>query len=103
MGEHRTVNVDFPGDFVSSALAGKKGVYEVDVVGVKEKKLPDMDDAFAKQWEADTMVTLREGVRRDLQNELNERQARHVRAQVVVNLMRQINRLPSRQKAARPG
>ena len=90
VGEHRTVNVDFPGDFVSSALAGKKGVYEVDVVGVKEKKLPDMDDAFAKQWEADTMVTLREGVRRDLQNELNERQARHVRAQVVVNLMRQI-------------
>ena len=39
-GDKRTVNVDFPADFVTKQLAGKKGVYEVEVVEVKEKSLP---------------------------------------------------------------
>src|SRR5580698_2733733 len=47
-GDKRTVNVDFPADFVTPQLAGKKGVYEVELVEVKEKVLPALDDAFAK-------------------------------------------------------
>ena len=50
-GDKRTVNVDFPADFVTKQLAGKKGVYEVEVVEVKEKILPPMDDALAKKYE----------------------------------------------------
>jgi trigger factor len=67
-GEKRTVNVDFPADFVSKELAGRKGVYDVEVVEVREKTLPALDDAFAKQFEAESMDKLREGVRRDLDN-----------------------------------
>src|SRR5665213_1490218 len=33
-GDKRTVNVDFPADFVTKELQGKKGVYEVEVVEV---------------------------------------------------------------------
>ena len=47
-GDKRTVTVDFPADFVNKELAGKKGVYEVEVVEVKEKVLPPLDEAFAK-------------------------------------------------------
>jgi trigger factor len=36
-GDRRTVNVDFPADFVTKQLAGRKGVFEVEVVEVKEK------------------------------------------------------------------
>src|SRR5580765_4350446 len=39
-GDKRTVNVDFPADFVTPQLAGKKGVYEVELFEVKEKVLP---------------------------------------------------------------
>jgi trigger factor len=35
-GDKRTVNVDFPADFVTPQLQGKKGVYEVELVEVKE-------------------------------------------------------------------
>lgn len=49
VGEKRTVNVDFPPDFVSKELAGRKGVYDVEVVEVREKVLPVLDDAFAKR------------------------------------------------------
>ena len=48
-GDKRTVNVDFPADFVTKELAGKKGVFEVEVVEVKEKMLPPIDDALAEK------------------------------------------------------
>jgi len=86
-GTKRTVQVDFPADFPTEPLAGKKGVYEVEVVEIKEKKLPPLDDAFAKSWEAADMASLREGVRGDLQNELNDKINRSVREQVVRTLI----------------
>src|SRR4051794_7078013 len=62
-GEKRTVTVDFPADFVTPQLANLKGVYEVEVVEVKEKILPPVDDAFAKGFGAEGVDKLREGVR----------------------------------------
>jgi trigger factor len=75
---------------VTPELAGKKGIYEVEVVEVKEKVVPAIDDAFAKTYGADNAGALREGVRRDLQNELNTKQSRSVRGQIVKKLLDQI-------------
>lgn len=82
-GDKRTVNVDFPADFVTPQLAGKRGVYEVEVVEVKEKSLPELNDAFARTYGAEDLEKLRAGVRQDLQNELNSRQKRAIRNQLV--------------------
>lgn len=89
-GEQRTVNVDFPGDFVTKELAGKKGVFAVEVVEVKERTLPAIDDAFAKTYGAEDLAKLREGVRADLQNELNSKQTRDLRNQVAKALLDQV-------------
>jgi trigger factor len=86
-GEKRTVNVDFPADFVAPELSGRKGVYEVEIVQVKEKVLPELDDAFAQSFGAEDMARLREGVRTDLQNELNYKIKRSVREQLVTQLL----------------
>lgn len=86
-GDQRTVNVDFPADFVSAPLAGKKGVYEVELVEVKEKILPALDDAFARSYGADNMDRLNEGVRSDLQNEYNQTQKRKIREQLAKELL----------------
>lgn len=90
-GDKRTVNVDFPADFVNKELSGRKGVYEVEVVEVREKILPALDDAFAKLYEAESMDKLREGVRRDLENELKYKQSRDTRTQVVKELVARVN------------
>jgi trigger factor len=90
-GDKRTVNVDFPADFVTKQLAGKKGVYEVEVVEVKEKSLPPIDDAFAKKYDAENLPKLREGVQRDLENELKYSQARAVRGQIIHALLTATN------------
>jgi trigger factor len=89
--EKRTVSVDFPADFVTPQLAGKKGVYEVELVEVKEKVLPPIDDAFAKSYGAESLEKLRAGVRKDLENELNYKQNKNIRNQLVRGLLDRIN------------
>ena len=86
-GDQRTVSVEFPPDFVTPQLAGKKGIYDVEVVEVKEKVLPCLDDPFAKSYGAEDLQKLREGVRTDLQNELDYKKTRSVRNQVAKSLL----------------
>jgi len=86
-GDKRQITVDFAADFVVPQLSGKKGVYDVEVVEVKEKKVPALDEEFAKSYGAENLEKLREGVRADLQRELNTKQSRLIRHQVTQNLL----------------
>jgi trigger factor len=86
-GDKRTVNVDFPADFVTKELSGKKGVFEVEIVEVKEKVLPPVDDELAKKYGAENLEKLRAGVRVDLENELKHSQANAVRKQIIDALL----------------
>ncbi len=83
--------MEFPADFLTKELAGKKGIFEIEVVEIKEKVLPPVDDAFAKLYDAESLEKLRAGVRRDLENELSYSQAKSVRAQVVRGLLDRVN------------
>ncbi len=90
-GDKRTVNVDFPADFVTKELAGKKGVYEVEVTEVKEKVLPPLDEELAKAYGAESLEKLQAGVRKDLENELTFKQTRSIRDQLLQELMSRVN------------
>jgi trigger factor len=90
-GEKRTVTVNFPADFVSAPLAGKKADYEVEILEVKQRILPEVDDKFAQSYGAENVDILREGVRKDLQSELNLKQKRTVRNQIVRQLSERVN------------
>lgn len=90
-GDKRTVKVTFPKDFVAKELSEKEGVYEVEVKQVKEKILPELNDEFAKEFKAATLADLREGVRKDLQNELNYKRQMSVRNQVMKTLMDRVS------------
>jgi trigger factor len=89
-GEKRVVNVAFPADFVAPQVAGKPGAYEVEIVHVKERVLPALDDEFAKSFGAENLEKLREGVRADLQRELDYKQTRAVRNQIVGALLERV-------------
>jgi trigger factor len=90
-GDKRTVNVDFPADFVTRELQGKKGVYEVEVVEVKEKVLPPLDEEMAKKFGAENVEKLRAGVHTDLENELKYSRSRSIRQQTVQALLEKLN------------
>jgi trigger factor len=88
--DKRTVNIEFPADFVNKELSGKKAVYEVEVVEVKEKVLPAIDDALAKTLGAEDVEKLKIGVRHDLENELKYSQAKSLRGQIVRELLNRV-------------
>ncbi len=90
-GEKRTVKVEFPADFVTPQLQGKQSVYEVELVEVKQKVLPVLDDELAKKFGAENLEKLTAGVRTDLENELRYSQSKVVRNQVVRALLGRVN------------
>ena len=90
-GDKRTVNVEFPADFVTKELSGKKGVYAVELVEVKAKVLPALDEEFAKKFGAESLEKLTAGVRTDLENELKYSQTKAIRGQVVAALLGRVN------------
>lgn len=89
-GQTRAVRVTFPSDFVSPDLANRPGDYQVEVVQVKEKILPEITDEFAVSFGAENVHNLREGVRRDLQNELDFKLKRSVRDQLTRALLERV-------------
>ena len=90
-GDKRTVNVDFPADFVTKELQGKKGVYEVELVEVKEKVLPELNDELAKKFGAEDLAKLKAGVRTDLENELTYSRSKAIRGQVIKALLDKVS------------
>ncbi|MGK0464237.1 MAG: trigger factor, partial [Lentimonas sp.] len=58
-GDKKEVPMDFPEDFEFEALAGKKGIYSVEVEEVREKILPEMDEAFFKSMQLKDEAELR--------------------------------------------
>ena len=88
-GDKRTVTVSFEENLVQKELVGKTGIYEVEVVEVREKVLPELNDEFAKTLGAESIEKLKAGVRTDLENELNSKNNRSVRNQIVEALLAQ--------------
>lgn len=89
-GDKRTVTIEFPEDFVAPLLAKKPGVYAVEIVQVKERHMPEVNEEFAKSFGAESLEKLNEGVRSDLQNELNSKISRSVRDQLVRELLNKV-------------
>jgi len=66
-GEQRKFDVPYPEDFKDSRLAGKTLSYDVKVLGIKKKHLPDLDDEFAKgMGPFESIAALRERIRMDV-------------------------------------
>ncbi len=68
--ETRATTVTFPADYSEPLLAGKEGTIKVTVRGVKEKVLPALDDALAKQLSDgnhETAESYRASVRAELE------------------------------------
>jgi len=72
-GDERTFEVVYPDDASDKRLAGKTFVYTVKVQGIKEKKLPELNDDFAKELGEFTSV---DQVRKQIRDNM-EAEKRH--------------------------
>lgn len=66
-GDKESVEVTFPADFSAvPALAGKTVAYTIEVQEVRERVLPEMDEAFFKSHQAENLDGLKTQVRANL-------------------------------------
>ena len=89
-GDAKDVNVTFPEDYQSEALAGKPAVFEVAVKKVNAPKLPDLEDEeFLKALGVDEggVEALRNNVRESMGRELKQKIAAHVKEQALDKLL----------------
>jgi trigger factor len=64
-GEERTIDVTFPDDYGADHLAGRAAQFAISVKEVRERVLPQLDDALAEEAAGfDTLDELREDIRR---------------------------------------
>ncbi len=65
----RTFVVDYPADFSTTSLAGKKVEYVMEVTAVRRRELPEIDDEWAKSVgeEFDSLDALKAKIREDLE------------------------------------
>jgi trigger factor len=79
-GEQRAFEVKYPADYPDPKLAGKDYNYTVEVLAIKEKKLPELNDEFVQSIsDSKTVDELRTKVREGLEAERDERQKAAVR------------------------
>jgi trigger factor len=88
-GQERTIAVTYPADYRQQELAGQQVRYVVQVRAVQEKKLRELDDAFAKDvFGLETLGELRKRVRGNLEGEDAQRSRRDLEAQAIDELIR---------------
>lgn len=68
-GERKEFTVTFPADYHVKKYQGKEVIFTIDVHGVKERELPELNDAFCVQnfGEKQTLATVRAMIKTDLQ------------------------------------
>jgi trigger factor len=88
-GQEATVTVNFPADYRNEKLAGKTAEFTVTATSVEARKLPELDEEFARQFgiEGGDLVQLRDEVRDNMQRELDERIRASVKTQVLDRLV----------------
>jgi trigger factor len=89
VGDHKDFDVEYPADYPDAKLAGKKFHYSVDVLGIKTKKLPELNDEFAKDVsDATSLEELKKKVRDGLEHERDHRQKELQREKIIAELVK---------------
>ena len=87
IGDHKTFDADYPADYPDAKLAGKKFHYAADVAGIKIKKLPELNDEFAKDVsDAATLDELKRKIRENLEHE-HEHHRRDLQREKIIHAL----------------
>jgi trigger factor len=88
-GDHKNFDVQYPGDYPDAKLAGKAYHYSVDVLGIKTKKLPELNDEFAKDVsDAATLDELTTRVREGLGAARDQKHKDLLRERVLASIVK---------------
>jgi trigger factor len=89
IGDHKNFDVEYPADYPDAKLADKKFHYAVDVLGIKTKTLPELNDEFAKDVsDSSSLDDLKKKVREGLEHERDHRKTDLQREKIIAELVK---------------
>ena len=93
-GDAKKFRSQYPDDYPDQKLAGKAYDYAVEVQGIKEKKLPELNDEFAKDAAGEkggfsTVAEMRQLIAKDLESAKEDQQQSQAREKILEALVKQ--------------
>ncbi len=89
IGDHKSFDAVYPADYPDAKLAGKTYHYAAEVLGIKNKKLPELNDEFAKDVsDAATLDELKKKVRENLEHERDHRHEEVLHEKILAALVK---------------
>ena len=89
VGDHKQFDVSYPADYPDPKLQGKTYTYSVEVLGIKEKKRPELTDEFAKDVsDAQSLEELRKKVRENLEAASAHRQREQTSEKLLAQIVK---------------
>jgi trigger factor len=87
--DEKTFMVDYPKEFPSQGLAGKKVEYTARVTAVRVKELPEVDDEWVRSLgeDFDSVATLRAKIRENMENQAGQEANHRLRADLIQKLL----------------
>jgi trigger factor len=87
--DEKTFVVEYPAEYRSAGLAGKKIEYTAKVTAVRVKELPDVDDEWARSLgeDFDSVATLRNKIRENMENQATQEADHRLRADLMQKLL----------------
>jgi trigger factor len=88
-GEHRAIDVRYPDDYHNKDLAGRLARFDIDVLLVEEKHLPELDDEFCREYGVleGGVEQLRSEVTDNMRRELSDNVRSRVKQQLLDRLL----------------
>ena len=85
-GDKKTITVTFPGDYAATQLAGKEATFDIEVKAVAAGDTVAVDDKLAERLGLESLQSLRDTVRQQLQQQYAQTIRQHVKRQILDRL-----------------
>jgi len=90
VGEEKEIEITFPEDYPDKEIATKTMQFQVLVKEVKEKRLPEINDEFAKDLNFENIEAMKIGLREELKKEKETAQKREISQKIMEILLESI-------------
>ena len=83
-GEQKDITVKFPAEYPAPNLADKEAVFAINIISVKEKELPALDDEFAQDVsEFETLADYKKDIKKNLKKTADEKAKSQVEDEIL--------------------
>jgi len=88
VGEEKEIEITLPDDYPDKDFANKTMKFKVLVKEIKEKRIPEMNDEFAKDLNFENIQAMKAGIREELEKEKEAARKREIAQKIMETLIK---------------